>query len=315
MSTSEPPLDPQQTPSASLKSHQPNAPTERIDFDDPDSILKRQASDGIDEQATEPFALIDPDLVEENDESDINLPGSFNATTVAGETPGDDWRTISESNQSLNLDLQASSAGTTAEALDPSESEEDFEEDPLFERLNMLESRLEEARVEILGRFDQMRQMFEREVRAESNRERIVDRLHAELQEYKNDLLLKITRPIFIDLIQLHDDLGKLIDIELQRISESEPVDLNADWVGASDRVVKTLRDVMQSLEDTLYRQGVEPFVTEGDRFDPKRQRAVKTVPTNDPERSKTIATRIRPGFASGDRIIRPELVAVYAAR
>ena len=61
-------------------------------------------------------------------------------------------------------------------------------------------------------RLDAIQGLLERDARAEATRERVVDRLHAELQEYKQDLLLKVQRPIFIDLIQLHDDIGKMIE-------------------------------------------------------------------------------------------------------
>ena len=53
----------------------------------------------------------------------------------------------------------------------------------------------------------------------------------------------------------------------------------------------------------------------EGDEFDPRRQRAVTTVPTEDPERNKTIAARLRPAFQAGDKIIRPEIVSVYTLK
>ena len=318
MSSSEPPLDPEQAPPESLNSHRPNAPTERIDFGDLSIASETQPRDWIDEHATEPFTLIDPEVVREAEEPDSDFPGSFREPSASDEVGPDDWRTVSEpSSPEELLSATATFLNPSPDRLHPTEDEDEgeSEDDPLVDRLETLEARLEAVRLEIAGRFDQVRQMFEREVRAESNRERIVDRLHAELQEYKNDLILKITRPIFIDLIQLHDDLGKLIDIELNRSPEPEASEPSPSAAAASERVVKTLRDVMQSLEDTLYRQGVEPFVTEGDRFDPKRQRAVKTVPPPDAERSKMIAARIRPGFASGDRIIRPELVAVYATR
>ena len=36
------------------------------------------------------------------------------------------------------------------------------------------------------------------------------------------------------------------------------------------------------------------------------------TVPTDDPERNKTIAGRLRQGFQAGDKLIRPEIVSVY---
>lgn len=146
-------------------------------------------------------------------------------------------------------------------------------------------------------RLDALQAAFERELRAESSREKVVDRLHAELQEYKNDLLLKVLKPVFVDLIQLHDDMGKM----------AEALE--------DDRTSEVLRDFQLSVEDVLYRQGVEPYAVEGDAFDPRRQRAVSTVATDDPSLSKTIAERLRKGFASGDRVIRPELVSVFAAK
>jgi len=138
---------------------------------------------------------------------------------------------------------------------------------------------------------------FDREVRAEATRERIVDRLHAELQEYKQDLLLRVQRPIFIDLIQLHDDIGKMARAL-------------GDERGAAFR--GTLESIQVAIEDVLYRQGVEPFRGEGDAFDPRRQRALTTVATDREDLAKTIAERLRPGFQAGDKVIRPELVSVY---
>jgi len=38
----------------------------------------------------------------------------------------------------------------------------------------------------------------------------------------------------------------------------------------------------------------------------------VSTVPTDDPERNKTIADRLRPGFQAGEKLIRPEIVSVH---
>jgi len=50
----------------------------------------------------------------------------------------------------------------------------------------------------------------------------------------------------------------------------------------------------------------------EGEDFDPRRQRSVSTVPADDPERNKTIAGRLRPGFQAGEKLIRPEIVSVH---
>jgi len=154
-------------------------------------------------------------------------------------------------------------------------------------------------------RLDSLRMLFEREQRAEAARERVVDRLHAELQDYKQDLLLKVQRPIFIDLIQLHDDIGKMI--------EARPTD-EAGSHGVGD-LRGILESIQTAIEDILYRQGVEPFVREGNDFDPRRQRAVSAVPTAEPAMSKTVAARLRRGFQAGEKVIRPEIVTVYALR
>ncbi len=157
---------------------------------------------------------------------------------------------------------------------------------------------LRDMQAALVRRLDGLQTLFEREARAEVNREKIIDRLHAELQEYKNDLLLNTLRPVFLDLIQLHDNMGKVIE---------------AQSAGAADdRLVEITRGFQQDIEDLLYRQGVEPFAVEGDVFDPRRQRAVATVATDDPDRVRTVAARIRQGFAAGEKVLRPELVTVY---
>ena len=151
-------------------------------------------------------------------------------------------------------------------------------------------------------RIDALAAAFDREVRAESTREKVVDRLHAELQEYKNDLLLNVLRPVFVDLIQLHDDIGKIV------ASQSESSE-------DASRLLDLMRGFQQGIEDILYRQGVEPFTLDDDAFDPRRQRAFSTVVTDDPEQSKRVAARLRKGFRSGEKVIRPEIVSVYAMK
>jgi molecular chaperone GrpE len=154
-------------------------------------------------------------------------------------------------------------------------------------------------------RLDGLQKSFDRELRAEATRERIVERLHSELQDYKQDFLLKVQRPIFIDLIQLHDDIGKMIEAPSTGMTQTDP----------TSHLVMTLESIQTAIEDILYRQGVEPFSIEGNAFDPRQQRAVTTQPTTDPSLNKQIATRLRKGFRTGDKLIRPEIVTVFTYR
>ena len=169
--------------------------------------------------------------------------------------------------------------------------------------IESLKARIDELSRAVSDKLDGLRGLFEREVRAEATREKVVDRLHAELQEYKQDFLLSALRPVFIDLIGLHDDLGKVAGA----VETTEPID--------PARLFRVVDDARQAIEDILYRQGVETFAAEGDAFDPRRQRAVSTVPTDDPALNKTVAERLRPGFRAGEKVIRPEVVSVRANR
>ncbi len=121
--------------------------------------------------------------------------------------------------------------------------------------------------------FEELKALFQREIRAETTREKVIDRLHAELQEYKQDLLLNTLRPVFIDLIQLHDDIGKVAIRPLR--SEGE-----GDDPTESDRLVGLMEGFQQGIEDILYRQGVEPFEVDGEAFDPRRQELRRSRPS-----------------------------------
>jgi molecular chaperone GrpE len=153
-------------------------------------------------------------------------------------------------------------------------------------------------------RLEALQAQFDREVRAEATREKVVDRLHAELQEYKQDLLLGVLRPVFVDLIQLHDDIGKMVAAQ----GEAE---------GAVLRLIEVMGGYQQAIEDILDRQGVVPYTQDGTTFDPRRQRAVAAVPTDDPGLARTIAARLRKGFrtVAGDKVIRAEIVSVFALK
>ena len=169
--------------------------------------------------------------------------------------------------------------------------------------LMALGGRLDGVEATLGRKLDALQTAFDREIRAEATREKVVDRLHAELQEYKQGLILGILRPVFTDLIQLHDDIGKMVAC-------SPPGD---DAPAEVVRLIGVVRGYQQAVEDILYRQGVETFTHDGDTFDPRRQRALSTVPTDDPGLNKRVAARVRKGFQASDKVVRPEFVTVYA--
>ena len=85
-------------------------------------------------------------------------------------------------------------------------------------------------------KLDALQTLFDREIRAEATREKVVDRLHAELQEYKQGLILGILRPVFVDLIQLHDDIGKMVAAPGDSEGERRPPARPDAGLSAGDR-------------------------------------------------------------------------------
>lgn len=154
------------------------------------------------------------------------------------------------------------------------------------------------------ARLDALAESFEDKIKYDSSREAIIDRLHAELQEYKNDLALKILKPLVLDLIQFHDDLGKTVAARRERLDEP----------GAAAQLLEVLASYQTDVESMLYRNGIETFTTDQSDFDPKRQRVVKSVPTPDASQNKKVAERIRKGFQYEGRVLRPEMVNVFVA-
>lgn len=143
---------------------------------------------------------------------------------------------------------------------------------------------------------------FEAKVRDDANRQAVIDRLHAALEEAKADQVWKITRPILADLVMIRDALAKAIQTHTPPEGQDIP------------SLVVLLAEIRQDIEDTFFRHGVEAYTCPGERFDPRRQKAVRTPPAPTPEDVGRVTDRLAPGFAAGDRILRPELVTVYAA-
>lgn len=148
----------------------------------------------------------------------------------------------------------------------------------------------------------QLSQEFSGKLKYDAHKEDIIDKLHQELQEYKQDLLKKLVLSFVLDVIKLADDIRKWIShFKALDASQRDPI-----------KLFRYLEAIPSDLEDIFYWQGVKPFTTQEGVFDPTRQRALKKIPTEDPELDKTIAQSVRPGYEWEGKVIRQEMVAVY---
>ncbi len=151
----------------------------------------------------------------------------------------------------------------------------------------------------LMQEMQRLREDFDTKVKYDASKERMIDSLHRELQTYREGMHFKILRPLFMDLISMYDDLGGLLENILKEN-------------GVSRQMLRNLESFQESIEETLRRNGVEVFSTEGDVFVAGKQRALKVVDTDDSALDKRVARRVRKGFEYDGRVLRPEIVEVY---
>ena len=150
--------------------------------------------------------------------------------------------------------------------------------------------------------FSQVLNAFEQKIAFDATKQQQIDRLHAELQTYRTDLIAKTNRPLVNGLIRLHDDIGRLIEGQKSKpIEQLEP-----------EQLLKAIGGIQEDVEILLDQNGVSAFREPVETFEPRRQRTIKNVPTTDDERVGQIVERLRPGFEQGDEIIQKERVSVY---
>jgi molecular chaperone GrpE len=142
---------------------------------------------------------------------------------------------------------------------------------------------------------------FQSKLKYDAHKEKIIDALHAELQAYKNGLLDKLLRPIFMDIIDVADDTRKLLKDLSAKGEEDNP-----------ERLRKIAAGLPADLEDLLYRHGVEVLVSEGEEFNPGAQKVVKTVETDDETLDKKVCERLKNGYTLDGKLIRHEIVSVW---
>lgn len=148
-----------------------------------------------------------------------------------------------------------------------------------------------ETMLEDLGRC------FEQKIAVDAHKAALFDKMYDELQSYKTDLYSKILKPFVLSTIALIDDTNSF----LGKLEENE-----------SYKAEKYLRNIPDDLIDILESNGVELYEEDGDVFNPRLQRAIKSVPTDNPELEKHIVRRLRKGYRWNGVILKPELVQIY---
>ena len=165
------------------------------------------------------------------------------------------------------------------------------ETETLQHEIDLINRQLGELKDEFIGKL-----------KYDAHKDKIIDKLHQELQEYKQDIVKKHILSIVLDVVKVADDIRKwLTYFRSLDVSQRDPV-----------KLFRYLEAIPSDLEDIFYWQGVRPYASKDGLFNPAKQRAIKKIPTDDSAKDKTIAKSLRPGYEWEDKVIRQEMVAVY---
>jgi len=155
---------------------------------------------------------------------------------------------------------------------------------------------------EIRRRIDHLAGHFEGKLKYDEHKNQIIDELHGQLQDFREGIIKKHLVSIVSDLIKIIDDTRKF---KAYYETENRPKD-------TTERLLDFIGQISSDLEDLFTFQGIFPYTCPGNQHDSVRQRIIRKIPTNDPEKNRLVAERLRPGYEWEGKVIRPEMVAVY---
>src|SRR6056297_2149524 len=216
-----------------------------------------------------------------------NLSETEAETSEEAREPAEEEISRSEPDETQGTD--AADAGETAEEAPEEAAKESMAQ--LFPAIKGVERQLEE-----------LANAFESKIKYDEHKNKVIDDLHQSLQDYRDGLLKKYLQRIFTDVIKIVDDARKLAGYYWNQPFCEEN----------NKKLLQYLEEMAQELEDMFAWEGVETFNTEGEALDPTRQRVINKIETDDPEKNKKIAERLRPGYEWDGKIIRPEIVSIY---
>jgi molecular chaperone GrpE (heat shock protein) len=151
----------------------------------------------------------------------------------------------------------------------------------------------------VVARLERLEEQLAEFHRRSAHRESIIDRLHAENQEFRDGLRRVILEPVVTDLIRLHDSMAR----EAQRLAAEEPL------------AARMLESYADGIELAIERCGYEMFpAVIGEAYQSGRHGPAGTVPTRDPALDNTVAEPLSAGLLEieSGKVRRPARARLY---
>ena len=129
----------------------------------------------------------------------------------------------------------------------------------------------------------------------------VADKLHKELQGYKDDLYFQLVKPLIMDLINMRERMRRAVKHSSKETDEKK---------------VEMLESYVEEIETILENNSIEIYETEKEECDykVKKQRIVKQIKTSNEKLHGKICNILTNGYiyTEKNKIIFPEKVEVY---
>ena len=213
-------------------------------------------------------------------------------------TPEDRVESPLEDNNALNETLENSNDTENGDKNEietvPDNSSTEESDAPTSEEIPSESTVLLKALQENLLKLEEK---FDKKIAEDTHKNSLFDKMYEELASYKKDLYAKLVGPFVNETISLLDDYERLI----------ERID-TIDY----EKLKKYVMGIPDDLESILDNNGVERYTDDTEKFNPKTQRVVKTIPTGNLELENVIAERTRKGYRWNGVMLKPEMVKIY---
>lgn len=156
----------------------------------------------------------------------------------------------------------------------------------------------------ILSRqMSELKDLFNQKIANDKYKDQLFDKMHAELVKYQQGSVDKMVDDMAMDVILLSDTTKQIIN----KYKDSEPSEEN--YI----RLLNQFQGISDELEDILFRQSIEPYSVEDDEFDPKKQRVIGKVTTDNKELNNKVASKVVVGYEKDNgQVLRRENVNIY---
>lgn len=205
-----------------------------------------------------------------------------------------------EKDESLKIESIEKTLVESVESIPPAEKEVEKQIDT--KESSQMESIVNPELTLIKNLISDLSAQFESKIKYDKHKEEIIDKLHSENQAFKNDLYKKLILPLVNEIIFMLDDYSTLF----KKHSESDITEVDVP------KLLKQFGGVSEDLENLLYKNGIDIYSVEGEQFDSSKQKVIKTIPTDDPLKDKTVCEKLKKGFVLDGKIIRMEHVSCF---